>query len=310
MREVVAMGSSPLARGLLVQPRREGLGLGIIPARAGFTARCTVVHETTPDHPRSRGVYPDGTPRSGSWDGSSPLARGLHDGRPAQGAQGRIIPARAGFTNSASAPRGRESDHPRSRGVYRTTCPAPLVAAGSSPLARGLRGYWAGSRRVCWIIPARAGFTGRRRARGGAPPDHPRSRGVYLTKVMRLLISKGSSPLARGLPIVVNDDVQRQGIIPARAGFTLRRRSGRRTGRDHPRSRGVYRLGLAHHHGRHGSSPLARGLRRALRAHSRDLGIIPARAGFTRHHGRRRRVRPDHPRSRGVYWACPLSGES
>ena len=55
-----------------------------------------------------------------------------------------------------------------------------------------------------------------------------------------------------------------------------------------------------------GSSPLARGLlhrRRRLRlAH----GIIPARAGFTRRGARRPGLRPDHPRSRGVYPPLPV----
>ena len=70
---------------------------------------------------------------------------------------------------------------------------------------------------------------------------------------------------------------------------------------DHPRSRGVYRqietMGLSHQ----GSSPLARGLRRAQFAVGPLTGIIPARAGFTalpREGGRRFE---DHPRSRGVY---------
>ena len=53
-----ALGSSPLARGLpeqihslMDQPR-------IIPARAGFTARCRRCRPRWSDHPRSRGVYP------------------------------------------------------------------------------------------------------------------------------------------------------------------------------------------------------------------------------------------------------------
>ena len=71
-------GSSPLARGLHLEARHLGAGLGIIPARAGFTL--------SNSSPTSR------------YSGSSPLARGL-----------RI--RRAG-------PRTQGSDHPRSRGVY------------------------------------------------------------------------------------------------------------------------------------------------------------------------------------------------
>ena len=50
-----------------------------------------------------------------------------------------------------------------------------------------------------------------------------------------------------------------------------------------------------------GSSPLARGLRRAVGARVQRGRIIPARAGFTRTIARTWCRSPDHPRSRGVY---------
>ena len=50
-------GSSPLARGLLEVRAVPGLGVGIIPARAGFTFRCRATNIPVTDHPRSRGVY-------------------------------------------------------------------------------------------------------------------------------------------------------------------------------------------------------------------------------------------------------------
>ena len=75
--------------------------------------------------------------------------------------------------------------------------------------------------------------------------------------------------------------VQVDGIIPARAGFTRGRGSPARPWRDHPRSRGVYGVRV-HAPGRQeGSSPLARGLPEFLRGHESAAGIIPARAGFT-----------------------------
>ena len=70
---------------------------------------------------------------------------------------------------------------------------------------------------------------------------------------------------------------------------------------DHPRSRGVYGILGVILGGRIGSSPLARGLRRYSEDGGEDRGIIPARAGFTRTGRDRRRRKPDHPRSRGVY---------
>ena len=112
-------GSSPLARGLRTKIPFLGDATGIIPARAGFTT-----HEHRPDgcaadHPRSRGVYAGLDAEEMEVVGSSPLARGLRAPvrrlRPRRG----IIPARAGFTLNAVAGGNAETDHPRSRGVYR-----------------------------------------------------------------------------------------------------------------------------------------------------------------------------------------------
>ena len=100
MRDALTVGSSPLARGLLIRPvRRRGV-VGIIPARAGFTDTQTLLPRKVRDHPRSRGVYGCAVYVMPVDAGSSPLARGLlrHLGviRVTQG----IISARAGFTIS------------------------------------------------------------------------------------------------------------------------------------------------------------------------------------------------------------------
>ena len=155
---------------------------------------------------------------------------------------------------------------------------------------------------VCRIIPARAGFT-------------------RLTSWSRVR-AWGSSPLARGLPLTPETTAEEVWIIPARAGFTPTRWSGRRRRRDHPRSRGVYlkpwtpppptawiipaRAGFtearpASSRPHQGSSPLARGLRGASLHECGPFGIIPARAGFTRGDDCPNRCTRDHPRSRGVY---------
>ena len=52
-----------------------------------------------------------------------------------------------------------------------------------------------------------------------------------------------------------------------------------------------------------GSSPLARGLLTGMIRAQRSLRIIPARAGFTTWPFRAGPRRPDHPRSRGVYFS-------
>ena len=213
----------------------------IIPARAGFTESCSVVCRPNQDHPRSRGVYLSRT------IGRCPVSW--------------IIPARAGFTRHNRPGWRRHWDHPRSRGVYSAPAWTPARARGSSPLARGLRlpeGPALGLER---IIPARAGFTVSRSGAPTPPQDHPRSRGVYRRSPARREWRSGSSPLARGLHYPLERGHWWRWIIPARAGFTRSRSASRPSGRDHPRSRGVYAVGWC----------------------SRPPGprIIPARAGFT-----------------------------
>ena len=215
-----ALGSSPLARGLLLHlcnAAREG---GIIPARAGFTRPAPWTPFRRPDHPRSRGVYGQGRPTDKRNRGSSPLARGLHKvAEPAPAAAG-IIPARAGFTTVAHPGRERKTDHPRSRGVYGELGSGTQSMIGSSPLARGLLPRRGNTRPHCGIIPARAGFTLHRPERPVCHRDHPRSRGVYAAVRIGDDPAPGSSPLARGLPDDSPDGGVSGGIIPARAGFT------------------------------------------------------------------------------------------
>ena len=115
----------------------------------------------------------------------------------------------------------------------------------------------------------------------------------------------GSSPLARGLPWPLCSWAASTGIIPARAGFTVRTTSPPSTARDHPRSRGVYALAGMPVAGRVGSSPLARGLHPLPGAAVAEVRIIPARAGFTRGPTTWTPSKRDHPRSRGVYRSGP-----
>ena len=256
-----ALGSSALARGLRGLPLQPGPQDRIIPARAGFTDQCGARLLLPRDHPRSRGVYNTTIIRVEGNDGSSPLARGLRGATRRASGRVRIIPARAGFTGRRPSMLLAWSDHPRSRGVYGISAAERRCVAGSSPLARGLRG-----RRI------------RPRPSGA---DHPRSRGVYTSTGTRPSSAGGSSPLARGLRVIDMDAAADSGIIPARAGFTPGGCPPRWSGRDHPRSRGVYDEDGddAIPVGR--SSPLARGLPPTGTGRSSRSGIIPARAGFT-----------------------------
>ena len=274
-------GSSPLARGLQLVLELGDQGRGIIPARAGFTSAAAPSTAGPRDHPRSRGVYPAAATERAPLGGSSPLARGLRVAHGLDVVSPGIIPARAGFTIPAYAGSKRPWDHPRSRGVYRSSVFPSPKRTGSSPLARGLRHARRVFRRRRGIIPARAGFTEFTVESTATGRDHPRSRGVY----------EGRGHGAHGV----------LRIIPARAGFTCRGLSPAGDVGDHPRSRGVYPASVQCGASTRGSSPLARGLRTEMNTKAAIPGIIPARAGFTWWWRWRPPGRRDHPRSRGVY---------
>ena len=317
----LAVGSSPLARGLPRHQEPRAEGGGIIPARAGFTWGRRRSWERRTDHPRSRGVYAPIEGASVGRQGSSPLARGLLVGALGEGEPGL--------------------DHPRSRGVYGARAHGGHALVGSSPLARGLpvvekladwftgssplaRGLPVVEKLADWftgssplarglrsakriqdlllgIIPARAGFTPAPAWSPCGRADHPRSRGVYRCGRRAGRGAGGSSPLARGLPEPEPGAGTCTGIIPARAGFTHAELGHDQRQQDHPRSRGVYSRRAWTRSAPAGSSPLARGLRLVRWARGVPRRIIPARAGFTDRPGRTHREDRDHPRSRGVY---------
>ena len=115
---LIILGSSPLARGLLLGLLLVSVQQRIIPARAGFTVESIFQGDCGSDHPRSRGVYENVIWENDRTPGSSPLARGLRLQRRRRGRRHRIIPARAGFTPETPAWGRPRPDHPRSRGVY------------------------------------------------------------------------------------------------------------------------------------------------------------------------------------------------
>ena len=193
-------GSSPLARGLLVERVGQPVIGRIIPARAGFTRRTISRPHVSMDHPRSRGVYYIRHPGIGRGFGIIPARAGFTPPNPIfrRNING-IIPARAGFTGRVRDRVYSYWDHPRSRGVYGPGAAQRRSADGSSPLARGLPQAVLTTNDFFGIIPARAGFTRRIIACAGNMRDHPRSRGVYRRFGLRRQVSAGSSPLARGL---------------------------------------------------------------------------------------------------------------
>ena len=187
-----------------------------------------------------RGVYATIHYRHIANSGSSPHARGLHGTTNTIRIRFGIIPACAGFTaggTSASPYCGiipacagftlhhwevisASRDHPRMRGVYRSSFHRVNRREGSSPHARGLRHHSHADALEPGIIPACAGFT----VQGRKKDD----------------CEAGSSPHARGLRPSHRRSSLAGRIIPACAGFTDSRIIVIPKEKDHPRMRGVY----------------------------------------------------------------------
>ena len=233
--------------------------------------------------------------------GSSPLARGAHTSQRLYHGHGGIIPARAGSTRWACMTPWAVRDHPRSRGEHRPETGMIQKVEGSSPLARGALVPGAAGQDIRGIIPARAGSTSWRWCRRSRIRDHPRSRGEHTHPGSTPQRKPGSSPLARGAPVLVDERNVVVGIIPARAGSTPYRGRPPPIREDHPRSRGEHLAVADRLQGACGSSPLARGAPLHGLVEVERLGIIPARAGSTSTTVTWGWSTRDHPRSRGEH---------
>ena len=162
------------------------------------------------------------------------------------------------------------------------------------------------------LIPAHAGKT---RVLGEEPAPveaHPRSRGENDGRLIAPLFGGGSSPLTRGKRQsgVLHGLFGR--LIPAHAGKTPRKATGRRSPSAHPRSRGENALNVIDSDVVTGSSPLTRGKLRVTSLSPAHLRLIPAHAGKTAGIRGRGVRRSAHPRSRGENASCsgPIPNEA
>ena len=299
----LADGSSPLARGTLLQRLPERRRHRFIPARAGNTPGAAAKSSGRAVHPRSRGEHLGYHLQAMPQTGSSPLARGTHPRRDTRGQLPRFIPARAGNTSSVPGPPRSPTVHPRSRGEHSSRAARMAGDTGSSPLARGTRHPHRLVRRGDRFIPARAGNTSCSSAGSAPAAVHPRSRGEHSGDRRSNSWTTGSSPLARGTLPPVRGALVHPRFIPARAGNTGRRHAGGLQVTVHPRSRGEHPRAVPQRRRRVGSSPLARGTPRDQPRRDPEPRFIPARAGNTPCSGSRRGRRPVHPRSRGEHQA-------
>ena len=215
------LGSSPHARGT-PRPMMTGIAWsGIIPACAGNTCLCLVWCRGAWDHPRMRGEHRHPTLELAGFRGSSPHARGTLVFAVLLCLIGGIIPACAGNTSWLIFARPVLRYHPRMRGERMQLFGHLLVSKGSSPHARGTLFSHAIWRGICGIIPACAGNTMCVGLTCWGIWDHPRMRGEHGEIELRCLYSWGSSPHARGTPMIRRTSGTAIRIIPACAGNTL-----------------------------------------------------------------------------------------
>ena len=297
----LSSGSSPLSRGIQGRKAFAGTLTRIIPALAGNTISRDLFLTVLWDHPRSRGEYlGKGLYEVGSV-GSSPLSRGIP--RPLLSLMSfcRIIPALAGNTTGLLPLHIHPTDHPRSRGEYQPELVTDEEIDGSSPLSRGIQHVGSAAGSAGGIIPALAGNTGPLQPFSSVRPDHPRSRGEYVTQAAGAPPRGGSSPLSRGIPSSADMMLAAIRIIPALAGNTSKPGSALWNQPDHPRSRGEYCFSSQAVTSDFGSSPLSRGIPVRVDGASPEEGIIPALAGNTTLSRYEGEAESDHPRSRGEY---------
>ena len=171
---------------------------GIIPAYAGSTIKASPSKISRWDHPRVCGEHRDEHPGGGPRRGSSPRMRGARARARAGEADGGIIPAYAGSTETESGHSRASRDHPRVCGEHTRLDTSTDTVTGSSPRMRGARGEQAPDSYGPGIIPAYAGSTTScARSRTGRW-DHPRVCGEHVTLPLTIPSARGSSPRMRG----------------------------------------------------------------------------------------------------------------
>ena len=215
-------GSSPRGRGKPELFQLAAVRPGLIPARAGKTRRSPASRSTPAAHPRAGGENLANTSTRSAPRGSSPRGRGKRRERRHEARRTRLIPARAGKTLGLRRTLCARPAHPRAGGENPRRMAVLTRGCGSSPRGRGKhfrRSDRCDRRR---LIPARAGKTHTVHARHGRPTAHPRAGGENVAGLPCGYVARGSSPRGRGKPRGRGLHRAVSGLIPARAGKTLK----------------------------------------------------------------------------------------
>ena len=156
---ILQNGSSPRVRGKKSHGTLVIVRHGLIPARAGKTSASNCSPLSRRAHPRACGENFDGAASGRLGRGSSPRVRGKRALSIPNCSFGRLIPARAGKTNTQFIGIIPHGAHPRACGENVSTIHKDSGALGSSPRVRGKRSGMRGLHQACRLIPARAGKT-------------------------------------------------------------------------------------------------------------------------------------------------------
>ena len=205
----------------------HALGCGLIPALAGKTAWNRVDRRQARAHPRAGGENVGGAVLRHIGVGSSPRWRGKLQNLVILQVREGLIPALAGKTEGRAGRRVRLRAHPRAGGENTNPWTGEQARAGSSPRWRGKHQRFDEHAARRGLIPALAGKTPYDLRRQYHRAAHPRAGGenCYNTNGNRGVT--GSSPRWRGKLLSPSLRFGGLGLIPALAGKTGERRSGR-----------------------------------------------------------------------------------
>ena len=185
------------------------------------------------------------------------------------------------------------------RGERALTIGGAVLAAGSSPHARGTRLRRDRAALVARFIPACAGNARLTGSEARRTAVHPRMRGERVRCLKPCSTGIGSSPHARGTLFPMESIRCRTRFIPACAGNANWRFRARCVGTVHPRMRGERGKCSRCPHVQRGSSPHARGTHLNGTHNPEKLRFIPACAGNAARADGRPGLVSVHPRMRG-----------
>ncbi len=193
--------------------------------------------------------------------------------------------------------------HPRVRGEHGCGICSFFCPRGSSPRARGTLRQKPLVQPHRRFIPACAGNTLMIHLEASDQSVHPRVRGEHGNAGMSEQVITGSSPRARGTPVVTDNGAVNRRFIPACAGNTRVIRDQYTNKPVHPRVRGEHAYCWRDRMTESGSSPRARGTLLLTRRCHLLHRFIPACAGNTRISASASALsRGSSPRARGTHY--------